>query len=217
MADPYVTPVWSADAGRLLYVSVAATRAQPGTRWTLHEYDLAAHRSTTLVGSTSMALFPLGWWKSQPLYAVADGTDTSLYTFSAGRAHFVSILQTQIVTSAGLSPSGRYIAMAVPTDCYRCSLDIFDLVHLKLWNGPTGMSDETQFAWSRAPEAVVTALSGTLAVVNPASHVVERFPPAGALPAHWSDSMAATISGGRVMLVDTVTGRSYESGRRISR
>jgi hypothetical protein len=173
--------------------------------------DVQGRRSTTLVHVDAMNVTPLGWSGQKILYLVANTTDTSTYTLFHGHAKLVSILMPQVITSALLSPGGRYIAFAAPTNCVYCTFDIYDLGYLSVWVGPSGFANERDIAWSNDARAFVTLVGRKLAVIGSDSHAVQLFTVPAGLPAIWSHSMEATVSSRSVTLRDTVTGRVYRS------
>jgi hypothetical protein len=82
------------------------------------QYDYQNRSMMRLATLPGVAMVPLGWWHTNPLFLVATGSDTSLYLASAGMSHFLGVLAPQVVTSAALSPRAPLVAFVAPTNCY---------------------------------------------------------------------------------------------------
>jgi hypothetical protein len=210
-ADSLVKPVWSADGRFLLFVAASHSRTFPGAEWALMQYDGHRRASTRLASLPGVAMVPLGWWHAHALFLVATTSDTSLYTASAGGGQFLNVLAPQVITSAALSPGAPLVAFVAPTNCYNCTLDLFDLRTFTAWNGPSGMTDESEFAWSMDGRTVVTELHGRVAVVpaSPGAHT--RLGGKLVLPKNWLHSLSVSIQSSGVRLLDTINGRSVFS------
>jgi hypothetical protein len=211
VADSLVKPVWSSTGRRLLYVRSIQSRSYHGVTWTLLQYDTQTNVSTRVASLLGYGMTPLGWWRSRPLFLVATGTDTSVYTVSAGRPHFLTVLAPQVITSAVLSPRSPIVAFAAPTNCYNCTLEFIDLRTSTEWNGPSGIAGESQLVWSQDGRSVVTVAHNRLVVVPSASVARLRFGTSVALPSLWQHSLQVSIASSGVRLLDTVSGRSVFS------
>lgn len=207
--DPYVHPVWSADGTTLLYGRVAGTSHYPGAEWSLMETHLGG-ATRVLARQRGLDVIPLGWIRGRPAYLVATATDTALYTVSAGRSRYISKIITQAVTSAQLSPNGRFIAFAAPTNCGFCTLDVFDISSLKLAFGPSGAASERDFAWTRDSRYVVATAKRGLATVDPLTGAAHFAALPRGLPQVWAHSMRVTV-GRSVVVTDSVTGERYRN------
>ena len=159
-----------------------------------------------------MGLWPLGWRDGTILYAVSNGSDTSIYTWSGGRAHFLSLLVPQVISAPSLSPDGRRVAFLAPADCTYCSLAIFDVSDLTTWFGPPGVPSEYDVAWSANSQFLITVIGGTLTAIDTLSHEVAKYHWPGALPTDWSHTMSASVTPGETTLRDTVTGHLFRAG-----
>jgi hypothetical protein len=210
-ADPYVRPVWSPDQRKLLFVTVRAARAIPGAAWTLHHYNRMTHRIAALASEPAMGFWPLGWRGDSIIYAVSNGSDTSLYAWSRGKIQFLSILVPQVVSAPSLSPDGARVAFLTPADCSYCALSIFELTTLTTWFGPAGVPSEYDVAWTADGRTIVTMLNGKIAAIDLTNHHVASYARPAGLPALWPHSMSAALSGNRIRLTDQTTGRVYTS------
>jgi hypothetical protein len=179
------------------------------------QYDYQNRSMMRLATLPGVAMVPLGWWHTNPLFLVATGSDTSLYLASAGMSHFLGVLAPQVVTSAALSPRAPLVAFVAPTNCYNCTLNLFDLRTRTEWNGPSGIADESELAWSTDGKSVVTTLHGTIAVVPASSGTRVRLGRSVDLPKTWSHSLSVMIGPLGVHVLDTITGRSVFSAFRV--
>jgi Tol biopolymer transport system component len=213
--DPFVRPVWSSNGRYLLYVRVEETRAFPSARWSLVQLDTATGKNRVLARHNALNLTPLGWLHGKPLYLIATGTETSLFTISAGHSSFVGIFMPQIVTWGLLSPDGRYIAFGVPASCSYCTLHLYDLAEGRATAVLTGMVNELSMMWTRNGSRLIAAVRDQLAVVSPDSRSVEYVSLPGGLPNLFYHPARAGISAESVELVDILTGRKYRSSRKI--
>lgn len=205
-ADSLVRPVWSSDARYLLYVRVTPSARAPGASWQLMEYDAWRHTNSRLVEMGGLALTPLGWSGRAPLFMVASTTDTSIYALRGGLPRFVTVLASQVITSAVLSPSRPIVAFAAPTNCYNCTLDFLDLRTRTAWSGPSGFLDESELAWSGDGRSVVTMLHGRLAVATATPGAATRLGPAVDLPLKWQHSLEVRAGRSSVHVRDTIDG-----------
>jgi hypothetical protein len=210
-ADPLVKPVWSSNGRLLLYVRSMQSRAHPGVRWTLLQYDSQTRTSTKLASLFGYGMTPLGWWHHQPLFLAVTATDTSVYAASAGRPHFLTVLAPQVITSAALSPHTPIVAFAAPTNCYNCTLEFFDLRTSTEWNGPSWIAGEDQFAWTQDGRNVATVVHNRVAVVSSSAPVHLRVGRSIASPSLWLHSLRISILPSGVRLLDTVSGRTFVS------
>lgn len=210
-ADRFVRPVWSPDRRALLYVTVAATARFPGARWSLLRYDLNTGTSTRIVQVVGMGLEPLGWRNGRVLYTLAhsSGTDTSVFAAAPAGSHFLSILTTQEVNSASLSPDSRWIAFFSPADCSYCTLSLFDLENFTTWYGPSGTPNAYDLAWNRQGTDVVVKLGSHLAAIDTATHDIRTFDVPAHLPMVWSSPLTALLSAHGLTLIDQASGRSF--------
>ena len=213
-ADSMIKPVWSRDGRFLLYATSFQSRMFLGARWTLMQYDYQNRSTRRLASLPGVALVPLGWWHGHPLFLVANSTDSSLYIARAGTSHFLGVLAPQVITSAALSSRSPLVAFVAPTNCYNCTLELFDLRTRSEWNGPSGIADESQLAWSTDGMSVVTTLHSMIAVVPASIGTQVRLGRAVDMPKTWSHSLRVTISPSGVHLLDTITGRSVFSAFR---
>jgi hypothetical protein len=201
-----------------LFVTVRPSNSFPGARWTLHLYNVGALRSTVLVSATSMGMFPLGWSSGRILYAQAFASGTNVYQVVTGRGRFISILLTQPLTSALLSPDGTKVAFTAPSSCDYCTLDTFDLRTLSGSYGPSGLSSEDDIAWSDDSRSVL-ALAGTrLLWVGLDGAVQARYLPPSRLPQIWTHPMRVSSGPGphRVTLLDTATGATFVAAEAVN-
>ncbi|HEX6508967.1 MAG TPA: hypothetical protein VF221_15165, partial [Chloroflexota bacterium] len=132
---------------------------------------------------------------------------------SRGRRRFVSILLPQAITSAALSPSGRFIAFAAPTACYTCTLNVFDMKDFSLWHGPTGMGDESELAWTSDGRCVITDLHGKVTAIDAERHDERSLGIYPAMPLRWQHSLLVRLAGNTAQLADRVTGQVYRPSR----
>jgi hypothetical protein len=158
-----------------------------------------------------MNMTPLGWSHGKILFAVANTTDTSLYEFAKGHTSFVSILMPQVLTSLTLSPDGNTVAFEAPTNCTFCTVDLYDLLDLKVWVGPSGSSHEQNLAWSRDGRHLAAQVGRSIALIDARSHAVQTYPLPRRLPNRWGHSFRAELSGDTLRMVDRVTAGSYTS------
>jgi hypothetical protein len=210
-ADSLVKPVWSSNGRLLLYVRSIQSRSYPGVRWTLLQYDSQTRMSRKVASLSGYGMTPLGWWHRQPLFLDATATDTSVYTASAGRPHFLTVLAPQVITSAALSPRTAIVAFAAPTNCYNCTLEFFDLRTSTERNGPSGIAGEAQFAWTEDGQSVVTVVHNRVVVVSTSAPAHLRLGTSIGLPSLWLHSLHVAILPSGVRLLDTVSGRSVFS------
>lgn len=212
-ADPLVSPVWSADGRRLLTIQVRGTARFPGAEWSLVQWTTSG-RSRVLVQRPGLAMVPLGWHGDAAMYLVATATDTSIYRVVPGGAPtFVSILVSQVVTAARLSPDGQAIAFTVPTNCGYCNLDVIDLNTLRTLYGPSGAASGWTFAWTRDTAHVLTATPRGLGIMDAGSGAVRYVVVPRGLPRIWEHPFRASISDRGVLLMDSITGTQYRTGR----
>ena len=209
--DAFVAPVWSPRKRFLAYVRVSETSSFPGARWSLIRLDVRSGHEQVAAVHDAMSLTPLGWSLGRLIYLVANSTDTSIYASTAGHTEFLGIMIAQPLVSASLSPDGTHIAFATPTSCAYCTVNIYELNEGSVWTGPTGMPNETTLAWTADGSAVVALIGDHLRVLAEDDHASRELAVPRGLPSRWEHPMQATISGNAVRLVDTVTGRSFQS------
>ncbi len=207
-ADSLVKPVWSESGRFLLYVAHSRQRSPAAARWTLLQFDARNRTSSRLATLAGFAMTPLGWWRAKPLFLLANSSDTSLFTIEAGRAHFIDVLAPQVITSAALSPRAPVIAFVAPTNCYNCTLELFDLRMRDAWSGPSGIANESLVAWSNDGGHVLTMVNGRIVVEPASAGSGPEFGGAVALPKTWRHSLSVSIRGGGVRIVDRITGQS---------
>ena len=206
--DPFLRPVWSPDGRSLLYVRAASTNQFPGARWSLEQADLEGH-SRTLAQHVGLALLPLGWSERHVLFLVTSATDTSLFAVADGRAHFISILVPQSVTSGLLSPDREYVAFAAPASCGSCTIDAFNIKTQRISYGPSGGLSESDMAWTSDSSRLVASVRGRLAIIDPATGNASYAPLPAGLPRIWAHAVRPIMHGTGALLVDTVTGARY--------
>jgi hypothetical protein len=207
-ADSLVRPVWSADGRYLQYVAQSRPSSSTGAGWTLLQYDTRRRTTARLATLVGFSMTPLGWRHARPLFLVANGSDTSVYTVEAGRVHFLDVLAPQPITSAALSPRAGEIAFVAPTNCYNCTLKLFDLQRRDAWSGPSGIANESLMAWSNDGRHVLTMIKGRIVVASSLAGAGAEFGGAAPLPQTWQHSLSVSIERGRVRVVDRITGRS---------
>jgi hypothetical protein len=156
-----------------------------------------------------MNMAPLGWSRGRILFIVATASDTSIYSAVKNRVSFTSILLTQPITSATLSPDGRWIAFGAPGSCYYCTLDVFDLANLTIWNGPSAVPGEHALAWTADSRWIVAPVGRHLALISPFTHDQKLFSLPRALDSNWPDPMRALVGDGSLTLIDVNSGRVY--------
>jgi hypothetical protein len=207
-ADSIVKPVWSAGGRYLLYVRLFRPQPSTGPRWTLLQFDARTETSIRLVTVSGYAMTPLGWWHAHPLFLISNSSDTSLFVVKAGRAHYVTVLAPQIITSAALSPTAPLIAFAAPTNCYNCTLEMFDLRTADAWSGPSGIANESLMAWSDDGRYVFTVVNGK--IVQMPSSIGGRSKVGGTarLSRIWRHTMRVSIVRTGVRITDQITGHS---------
>jgi hypothetical protein len=211
--DPFVRPVLSADGRYLLYVQVRQVATYPGARWRLIRYDSWNRSIEILARRTAMNLAPLGWSGHQVLFIVANSTDTSIYAVGARGPDFISILDTQPVTSGMLSPDGRWVAFAIPGSCYYCTLNVFDLHDRTTWNGPSGVPGEYAIAWTSDSRWIASPLGDRLALMSADGQDQTLYRLPAALNANWPHPMQAEVRAGLLTITDSTSGRAYTSSR----
>lgn len=213
-ADRLIRPAWSPDSGTVLFARVTPSPAYPGARWTLLEADAASGRVRALDNRNALNLAPLGWRSGRPLYLVATASDTSVYEIAHADAVFVSILMPQVITNPTLSPDGRFIAFAAPSDCFFCTYDDFEIPALHTTVGPSGGQNERDMAWSTSTNLLAVPLRTRVAVLRPPTlGTVESYPAPAGLPRVWRHPMTFTQTGRTLTLTDTVTHVTYSSTR----
>lgn len=213
VGDYLVRPTWSLDGNFLAYVRVQQTSRFPGAAWTLFVTDVRTGKEREIAKTYSMALCPLGWSQGHLLYAVTNSTDTSVYSAGGKRHVDLGILMPQALITMFLSPNGRYVAFAAPTNCFVCTLDVYDLETGRTSVGPTGLPNEFDVAWTADSDTLITILHGRLAVVDPASLASTSFTLPKRLPVLWKHIMVAAASDSWIRLIDTVSGKSYSQRR----
>lgn len=207
--DRFVSPVWSPDGASLLFVRVMRTFGIPGARWTLFRLDLHSGSETRLLSLPGLDMIPLGWSHGRILLLLSTAANANLWGIRDGRASFVTIVVPQVITGASLSPDGNTIAFGAGANCAFCTLNLYDVPALRLWNGPTGMPNAVSMAWTPNSDTVAVPFhSGLLTLDVHSRHTATYIPPA-AMPTTWSHSMRAVLHPNRVILTDTVTGHSY--------
>jgi hypothetical protein len=212
--DHLVRPVWSPDGTSILFVRVAPAPAYPGARWTLLQVTPSTGRTRVLDRRNALNLAPVGWRRGKPLYVVATATDSSVFTIARGRREFISILMPQVITNPNLSPSGRYIGFAAPSDCFFCTYDNFDIAALHTTVGPSGGQNERDMAWSRAGTLVAVPLKDRIGIVRPPEmSAVTSYPAPAGLPRVWIHPMTFIEHGTTLTLIDTVTNEHYSTSR----
>ncbi|MDQ2743273.1 MAG: hypothetical protein M3Z66_13410 [Chloroflexota bacterium] len=209
--DSLIQPVWAPSGDRFLFVRVAATVTYPGERWSLNRFDLLSGRAGSLASAAAMNLTPLGWQGSRALYATASASDTSIYAVRQGHVSFVSILMPQPLVTAIMSPDAHYVAFAAPTNCFYCTLDIFDLQSQSLWIGPSGLPDEHHLAWTADSQKLATVLRGRVAAVDVDSHQIRLYGGSASLERAWADDPTARVDATGLTLFDAITGGHYRS------
>jgi hypothetical protein len=156
-----------------------------------------------------MNLTPLGWSRSHVLYLVANATHTGIYKASERGPSFISTLVSQPTTSGVLSPDGRWIAFGVPASCYYCTLYVYDLATLTIWNGPSGVPGEYALAWTSDSRWIVAPLGKHLALISPTTHDQSLYRLPRDLNHNWGDPMRAKAHGGSLTITDSTSGRVY--------
>jgi hypothetical protein len=210
VGDPYVRPVWSSDGEKLLFVSVHASPGFPLASWSLLQYDLSSHHLTRLASIRALDSEPLGWLHGSPLFTVINQADTSLMTAAHGKLTQVSILMPQAVTSAQMSPHGRYISYVVPANCARtCTLDWFDTQTLRAHFGPTGVPNPTALGWMTVGQSLFAVIHDRIALLNVASGRTVLYTLPSNMPARWSHIFRGRPTGSSIVLYDTVSGVKY--------
>jgi Tol biopolymer transport system component len=157
------------------------------------------------------ALVPVGWSRGSLLFLMVSSTDTSLYAIVSGHRHFVNIVIPQSVTSALLSPDGKYIAFGVPTNCGYCTLDLYDLQQATISNGPSGMPNEMAMTWTHDGSQLVAQVQDRLALITPSPLSTAVMAAPADLPDLSVHAMSASTSGRALTMVDLATGRAYRS------
>jgi len=208
-ADPYVRPLVTGAPPRVYFVQVRRTMAFPGAEWTLLSYDSSSGRTSVVARAVGMALLPLGESGRSFLYAVARETDTSVFSATRGTSRFDTILVTQPLTSAAMSPDGRFIAFTVPASCWYCTLDVFDTTSRRIWTGPSGLPSERAFAWSPNSQTLLAAVGARLEAIGPNDHPSVFYSLPAALPAVWPASLRLSNVGATVRLTDVLANRTY--------
>ena len=150
---------------------------------------------------------------SRIIFLLADSTDTSIFTVSAGHPKLVGIMMPQPIVSANLSPGGRFIAFGAPTNCSSCSVYLYDLSKHALSSGPTGMPNDTTLAWTADGSTVVAILGNRLTALSAATLGATSFPIPSGLPRSWNEPMRAVLHGNMLTLIDLVTHRAFHSFR----
>jgi hypothetical protein len=117
----------------------------------------------------------------------------------------------QPILTAYLSPDGRSMAFAAPANCLYCTVDLYDLAEQRVWDGPSGVNNETALAWTGDSRQVVALAGHRLLTVDRTSENVGSAPAPYNLPRRWIHPMSATITRGHVTLTDTVTGARYQA------
>jgi hypothetical protein len=209
--DAFVNPVWSPGRRFLAYVRVSETSSFPGAHWSLIQLDIRSGHEEVAARDDALSLTPLGWSLGRLIYMVANSTDTSIYASIAGHAEFLGIMIAQPLVSASLSPDGRHIAFATPTSCAYCTVNEYELNEGSVWTGPTGMPNETTLTWTADGSALVALVGDHLRVLSEDDHASHEFAVPRGLPSRWEHPMQATISGDAIRLIDTVTGKSFQS------
>jgi hypothetical protein len=207
-ADSLVKPVWSRDARYLLYVALSPSHSSVRPVWRLLRYDAQTGTSSWLATLPGTSMTPLGWWRGDPLFLAANGSDTSVYTVKAGGSHFIDVLAPQVITSAALSPRDAVIAFMAPTNCYNCTLELFSLSTGDTWSGPSGIADESLLAWSNDGRHILTMVNDRIVVMASSAGSRPRFEGPAPLPKTWRHSMSVSIERAGVRIVDRVTGHS---------
>jgi hypothetical protein len=161
-----------------------------------------------LVSLDALNLEPLGWADGRVLYLIANSTDTSIFSVSRGKNSFVGILMSQVITSAALSPTGRYIAFSAPTNCGYCTLDIYDLSRQWLWIGPSGMTNYDRFVWATDGHSLVAQVGVGLISLDARLHSINQFHATGDLARLFAPSLRARLGRDSLVLEDARTGLS---------
>ncbi|HCG00162.1 MAG TPA: hypothetical protein DEV93_06410 [Chloroflexi bacterium] len=208
--DPYVRPVWSSNGEKILFVSVRASKGFPLAIWSLLQYDLSTHQRTRLATVRALDAEPLGWLRGSPLFTVISQADTSLMTAADEKLTQVSILMPQAVTSAQMSPNGRYISYVVPANCRgTCTLDWFDTQTLHPHFGPTGVPNPTAVGWTGIGRSLFAVIHGRIAMLNAASGRIVLYTLPSNMPARWTHIFRGRPTGSRIVVYDTVSGVKY--------
>jgi hypothetical protein len=206
--------VWSPNGTTVLLARVDPSKAYPGARWTLLQVDALSGNVRVLDARNALNVAPLGWRLGRPLYLVATASDTSVYSITHGRPRFVSILMPQVITNPTLSPDGRFIAFAAPSDCFFCTYDDFEIPARHTTVGPSGGQNERDMAWSTSTDLLAVPLRDRIAVVRPPSlGVVVSYPAPADLPRVWKHPMTFSQKGATLTLTDTVTHATYSATR----
>lgn len=211
--DALVRPAWSPDGRRLLYVRVREVAVEPGALWTVLSYDIGTHVTSTIASANALNVVPLGWAGSRPMVLVSNATDSSIYTAASGRLRVKGVVMGQPFTSALLAPDGRHVALAAPTNCSFCTLEIYGLHTASVWKGPTGLPSENDIAWTADGRYAAALVGHTIVVTTPDGGSKRAYPAPPALPRVWMNVMRLKLAGGRVAIIDTVTRRRYSIGQ----
>jgi len=196
-------PVWTKDSQHVFFLRETSVGGTPGARWSIVRATPSGRTTiSTQVDALNVTL--LGMSGAKLLYLVANMTDTSLYTFDAHGARLASIPMSEPVTTAFLSPNGKYVAFASPANCNYCNLDIYDVYRTTLWNGPAGVANERAFTWT-AQNQLVTVLNYHPAVVDPVSESVRMYNRPTWLPPQLGDAWSARVRAGQLTLTNAVS------------
>lgn len=212
--DRLIHPVWSRNGTAILFTRVSRTTVYPGARWELVQANVVTGEVKVLDSQNALNLAPLGWRRGEPVYLVATASDTSIFTMARGRPSFVSILMPQVITDPSLSPDGRYLGFAAPSDCFFCTYDDFDFAMLHTTVGPSGGQNERDVAWSLSHNLMAVPLRDRVAVLRPpALSVINSYPAPPGLPRVWTHPMVFAEKGRTLTLTDTVTHEAYSTTR----
>jgi len=193
-------PVWTKDSQHLFFLRETSVGGTPGARWSIVRATPSGRTTiSTRVDALNATL--LGMSGAKLLYLVANITDTSLYTLETHGPHLAGIPMSEPVTTAFLSPSGKYIAFASPANCNYCSLDIYDVHRTTVWNGPAGVVNERAFTWT-AQNQLVTVLNYHPTVVDPVSESVRVYNRPTWLPSQLGDTWSARVRAGQLTLTN---------------
>lgn len=193
-------PVWTEDSQHLFFLREMSVGGTPGARWSIVRANLSGRTTiSTRVDALNATL--LGMSEAKLLYLVANITDTSLYSLDARGPRLAGIPMSEPITTAFLSPSGKYIAFASPANCNYCNLDIYDVYRTTVWNGPAGVTTERAFTWT-AQNKLVTVLNYHPAVVDPVSESVRVYNRPNWLPSQLGDAWSARVHAGQLSLTN---------------
>ena len=196
-------PVWTSDSQHVFFLRETSIGGTPGARWSIVRASPTGRTTTsTRVDALNVAL--LGMAGGKLLYLVANMTDTSLYTLGARGPQLIGIPMSEPVTTAFLSPNGKYVGFASPTNCTYCNLNIYDVYRTSLWNGPTGVDNEHAFIWTPANQ-LVALLNHRPVVVDPVSESMSIYSRPTWFPHQLGDAWTARVHARQLTLTNATS------------